>query len=180
MKMKKYTKKELISLYKTLAEKLGVQPTKKQWNEDSSTPSDMPIRMYFKTWNTFVKVCGYKTYKPYLSELAIKNKILAKKGKRSTNWKGGRIKDKFGYIQIWMPDHPNAKMAGYIHEHRLKISNKLGRPLEQQENIHHKNGKRDDNRLCNLELWNTMQPAGQKIEDKIKYAKQILKLYENY
>jgi len=71
-------------------------------------------------------------------------------------------------------------MAGYIHEHRLKISNKLGRPLEQQENIHHKNGKRDDNRLCNLELWNTMQPAGQKIEDKIKYAKQILKLYENY
>ena len=31
----------------------------------------------------------------------------------------------------------------------------------------------------NLELWNTLQPSGQRVEDKIKFAKEILKLYEN-
>lgn len=33
--------------------------------------------------------------------------------------------------------------------------------------------------LENLELWNTMQPAGQRVKDKILFAKEILKLYEN-
>lgn len=35
-----------------------------------------------------------------------------------------------------------------------------------------------DSRIGNLELWNTMQPAGQRVRDKILFAKQILKLYE--
>jgi len=30
-----------------------------------------------------------------------------------------------------------------------------------------------------LELWNTMQPAGQRVKDKILFAKEILKLYED-
>lgn len=152
MKTQTYSKTNLISLYKDLAHRLGKQPTKKQWNEDANTPSDMPIKCRFGTWNIFVKVCGGKPYKPYLSELAIKNKILAKKGKRSSHWKGGKHKDKLGYVQIWMPEHPNAKMAGYIHEHRLVMSNYLKRPLKPYEYIHHKNGKKDDNRLSNLEL----------------------------
>jgi hypothetical protein len=112
----------------------------------------MPIRCNFGTWNAFVLETGGEPYKPYLSELAKKNKILAKKGKRSSNWKGGRILDRLGYIQIWMPDHPNSKGGGYIHEHRLIMSNHLERPLEQQESVHHKNGIKDDNRLENLEL----------------------------
>ena len=143
-------------------------------------PSDMPVRMRFGTWNNFIKEAGFEPRKPYLSELAKKNSILAHKGKRSKHWKGGRIKDKWGYIQIWMPNHPNAKIAGYIYEHRLVMSKYLGRPLKSFENVHHKNGDRQDNRIENLELWNTMQPAGQRVEDKIKYAKEILKLYENY
>lgn len=112
----------------------------------------MPVRMRFGNWNNFVKKCGFKPYKPYLSELAKKNRSLAHKGKRSCHWKGGHIKDRLGYIQIWMPEHPNAKMAGYIHEHRLVMSNHLKRPLKSYEYIHHKNGKKDDNRLSNLEL----------------------------
>ena len=112
----------------------------------------MPIRMNFGTWNKFVIACGGKPQKPYLSELAKENSRLAHKGKRSMAWKGGRHKDKFGYIQIWMPEHPNAKIAGYIHEHRLVMSKKLGRPLESCEFVHHRNGIKDDNRLSNLEL----------------------------
>jgi hypothetical protein len=108
--------------------------------------------MRFGNWNNFVRECGYEPYKPYLSELAKKNSVLAHKGKRSFRWKGGRVKDKFGYIQIWKPEHPNAKIAGYIHEHRLVMSESLGRPLESWEYVHHKNGIKDDNRLENLEL----------------------------
>jgi len=33
------------------------------------------------------------------------------------------------------------------------------------------------NKIENLELWNTMQPAGQRVEDKLKYANKIIELY---
>jgi hypothetical protein len=37
---------------------------------------------------------------------------------------------------------------------------------------------RDDNRPVNLELWNTSQPSGQRVPDKVEWAKHILSMYE--
>jgi hypothetical protein len=54
----------------------------------------------------------------------------------------------------------------------------IGRPLLREENVHHKNGVRHDNRLDNLEIWNTSQPAGQRPEDLVEWAEEILKLYD--
>lgn len=135
--------------------------------------------MRFGNWTKFVIACGYEPKKSEISIQARLNSIKARTGKKGGNNKGGRIIDKWGYVQIWKPEHPNAKIAGYIHEHRLVMSEHLGRPLLTCENVHHKNGNRQDNRIKNLELWNTMQPSGQRVEDKIKFAKDILKLYEN-
>lgn len=85
--------------------------------------------------------------------------------------------DPKNYVSIFMPHHPNANKAGKILEHRLVMSQYLGRPLYDDENVHHKNGDRHDNRIENLELWSSAQPAGQRVEDKLEWAITILRRY---
>jgi HNH endonuclease len=64
-----------------------------------------------------------------------------------------------------------------IMEHRMVMEQHIGRSLLPCENVHHKNGDTLDNRIENLEIWNTSQPAGQRPNDKIIYALEILATY---
>jgi hypothetical protein len=82
-----------------------------------------------------------------------------------------------GYIEIYEPENPNATLNGRVLEHRKVMSECLGRDLLPEETVHHKNGNRSDNRIENLELWSKAQPAGQRVEDKVTYAIEILKQY---
>lgn len=77
-----------------------------------------------------------------------------------------------------LKEHPyvTAK-SGRIFEHRFVMSQHLGRAMHPHEQVHHKNGQRDDNSLTNLELWTKNQPIGGRVRDLITWAKEILALY---
>lgn len=93
------------------------------------------------------------------------------KGIKHRNWKGGRYLRKTGYVEI-------RKDGSYQAEHRVVMEQHIGRKLLPGENVHHKNGFRDDNRIENLELWNCGQPYGQRVEDKVKWAIELLNQYQ--
>jgi len=78
------------------------------------------------------------------------------RGEKSYLWRGGRHKNSQGYIDILLqPDDfffSMAQSSGYVKEHRLVMAKSLGRNLHPWEIVHHKNHKRADNRIENLQL----------------------------
>ncbi len=73
------------------------------------------------------------------------------RGDKSPTWKGGRILIS-GYVYIKSYDHPNRNSSDYMAEHRLVMERVLNRLLTKDEEVHHRNGIKTDNRPENLEV----------------------------
>ena len=104
--------------------------------------------------------------------------MASRRGPEHAGWKGGRSKQPTGYIRLSRVTLVDGTEATQIFEHRHVMETALGRRLLPGENVHHKNGKRDDNRPANLELWVEGQPSGHRTKDAVAYAKEILRRYE--
>lgn len=73
-------------------------------------------------------------------------------GKYHYAWQGGKRTLPSGYVEVHCSGHPFAVNGKYVREHRLVMEKHLGRYLLPSEQVHHRNGIKDDNRLENLEL----------------------------
>lgn len=97
-----------------------------------------------------------------------------------TKKRHGEIFDDQGYVLVWAPGHPNAKRGTAnkrVPKHRLVMCEYLGRSLLPGENVHHKNGDKCNNGIDNLELWVTTQPKGQRPQDLLEWAREIVARY---
>ena len=83
-------------------------------------------------------------------------------------------RDSQGYSRIKLA----GGKQGWTSLSRHLMAKHLGRPLLKHEDVHHINGIRDDNRTENLELWTSSHPRGQRVADKLIWAREILETYK--
>jgi len=71
-------------------------------------------------------------------------------------WKGGRVLDKHGYVEVYAPLHPACrKSTGRVLEHRLAAEVKLGRYLLSSEVVDHRDNHPHHNWPDNLHVYAT-------------------------
>lgn len=113
------------------------------------------------------KTCGKTFERPHGKQRLYCSRSCA----QTARTKAGEFVRDEGAIQAHMNGYLMEKRGGRWHmQHRLIVSEKLGRPLEPFERVHHINGHRDDNHPENLELWiargkSKKDPAGQRWSD---------------
>ena len=96
------------------------------------------------------------------------NDPIRRRGK-SGDW---RV-DKDGYVVTSI----NGRNVG---QHRLVMEEHLGRKLRPDEEVHHKFGDRQDNRIEALELWLVgHQPRGQRVTDLLENAVDMIERYSD-
>jgi hypothetical protein len=114
-------------------------------------------------WDVWQKFCSQECFHA--------SKFAEKQAARASGYMPTGFVAKDGYRVVKMAHGKNVKV------HRVVMEQLLGRPLRDNENVHHINGDRADNRPENLELWVKTQPCGQRAVDKVRAALNLLRDY---
>ena len=88
--------------------------------------------------------------------------------------------DRDGYVRIKVAAGGGNTKEIWPLEHRRLMEQWIGRPLLPEETVHHANGVKTDNRMENLELWSSSHPGGQRVQDKLAWAREIVALYGDW
>lgn len=121
--------------------------------------------------------CGCRNLLEENSKWGYKRKFIAghnllkQKGELHPCWKGGRYIDKFGYVVVWVESHPKA-YKHTIREHILVMEKHIGRYLNDDEEVHHINGNKQDNRIENLKLVTKIEHSI--IHQRLRYPKEVM------
>lgn len=114
-----------------------------------------------------------RTHKGKTMPLETRAKISnARKGSyiKPSEFGGHRKQRTDGYICVYVPHHQKATKDGYVMEHILIAENHIGRHLNENEVVHHKNKIRNDNRVENLMVLTKTEHA--KLHNKERWTKQ--------
>lgn len=107
--------------------------------------SAFPDRTLISIYKKARKLGLFKT-----QDISFKNRSESRKGDKSSSWKGGRKISKKGYVLVYKPGHHRACNSGYVMEHILVFEENTGIKVTPNCVVHHLNGNKSDNRICNL------------------------------
>lgn len=122
----------------------------------------------------------YKVSAQYIRNFLIKNNIKIRDRSEAGNQGLGHLCKRSGYVYVTAQKAERHLVKGSTKrttKQRLVMAKHLGRALTKYESVHHKDGNRQNNDIANLELWSRFQPKGQRVEDKIKWALELLHQY---
>lgn len=72
-------------------------------------------------------------------------------------WNIKKVISKGDYQYALVPEHPKSTKNGYVLLHRIVMENHLGRVLNENEVVHHKDGNKKNNVVENLEVMDRIQ-----------------------
>lgn len=149
----------------------------RQWYEEGLSFADIAKKLGCATMTVKRTFVRHGIRARTLSE-SQRNKTAQGKcvAENNANWKGGKIVNSKGYVELYMPGHRLATKRKYVLEHRLVWEESNNKRLPKGWEVHHLNGMRDDNRPENLAAMT--KAAHSRLHNNVEYERMKNRLQE--